>query len=270
MLLSKQSLHAGCTVLLGCSLLGSTQASAQQGNDTAPSAPVIAFAAFEPARPGSSSSLPDEPQAADASVPPQSQDGQTKRILGVIPNFRSVNADAKLPPQTVKEKFVTASEDTFDYSAFLLPAAIAGYSQLTNSTPEFGTGPVAYGRYYWHSFVDQTVENYAVEFLVPVIAHEDTRYYTLGHGGFWKRTEYSLSRVVVTRSDSGKRVFNAGEVVGAGMAAGLSNLYYPSPERTFGNTAGKWGQSVGIDAAVFVFKEFWPDINHKLFHDGDK
>jgi hypothetical protein len=27
----------------------------------------------------------------------------------------------------------------------------------------------------------------------------------------------------------------------------------------------QWGLDVGIDAGTFWFKEFWPDINKKLF-----
>jgi hypothetical protein len=46
----------------------------------------------------------------------------------------------------------------------------------------------------------------------------------------------------------------------------LSSLYYPTRERSFGNTSEEWGLDVGIDAASFVAKEFWPDINHRLFH----
>ena len=193
-------------------------------------------------------------------------DKQTQRILGLIPNFRAVSADVQLPPQSVKEKFVTASQDSFDYSSIFLPASIALASYERNSTPEFGQGGVGYARYLWHSAVDQTIENYMVEFVVPSIAHEDTRFYTLGHGGFTKRTSYALSRAVITRSDSGKKVFNSGEVIGAGVAAGISNLYYPSPERTLSNTGSQWALNVGIDAGTFVFKEFWPDINHRLFH----
>lgn len=228
------------------------------------------------ASPAQDSPLPDAPrtpasasQDGSASVPTASspdQLQQTTRILGIIPNFRAVSADTKLPPQSVKDKFVTASQDSFDYSSVFLPAALAAYSQATNSTPEFHQGAAGYGRYFWHSFVDQTSENYFVEFIVPALTHEDTRYYTLGKGGFLKRTGYSLSRAVITRSDSGHSTFNASEVVGAGAAAGVSNLYYPSPERTFGNTASKWGINVGVDAATFAFKEFWPDINRKLFH----
>lgn len=190
---------------------------------------------------------------------------QTQRILGIIPNFRAVSTDTKLPPQSAKDKFVTASQDSFDYSSIFLPAVLAGYSQATNSTPEFHQGAAGYGRYFWHTFVDQTIENYSVEFIVPSITHQDTRYYTLGHGGFLKRTGYALSRVVVTRTDSGNSTFNTSEVVGAGAAAGISNFYYPSKERTFSSTASKWGVNVGVDALTFVSKEFWPDINQRLF-----
>jgi hypothetical protein len=225
----------------------------------------------------SSSTAPASEDAADAQNMPNAptpqtgnSDGegkQTKRILGIVPNFRAVSANQKLPPMSVKDKFVTASEDSFDYSAVFLPAAIAGYDLARNATPEFGHGGVGYGRYLWHSAADQTSENYFVEFIGPAITHQDPRYYTLGSGGFLKRTGYALSRAVITRDDAGKEVFNSSEVFGAGAASGLSNLYYPSQERTFGNTADQWGLDVGIDAATFVFKEFWPDINHHLFHD---
>lgn len=191
---------------------------------------------------------------------------QTKRILGIIPNFRSVSTDEKLPPQSVKEKFLTATSDSFDYSSIFIPAVLAAYSLGTNAYPEFGDGADGYGQYLWHAAVDQTIENYMVEFVLPVAARQDTRYYTLGRGGFLKRTGYALSRAAITRSDSGREEFNISEVVGAGASAGLSSLYYPSKERTFGNVANSWAIDVGIDAASFVAKEFWPEINHRLFH----
>jgi hypothetical protein len=197
-------------------------------------------------------------------------DPQTKRILGVFPNFRAVSASEHLPPQTVGDKFHTAVEDSFDYSSFVLPAGLALYHEALNSTPEFGKGGEGYGRYLWHTFVDQTDENLWVEFIVPAVTREDTRYYTLGHqgGSGWKRVGYAVSRAVVTRNDAGHDTFNVSEVVGAGAAAGISNLYYPSRERTVSNTVDNWGVNVGIDAATFVVREFWPDINHKLFHQA--
>jgi len=47
--------------------------------------------------------LPDDPSvsktASNTAVPPSTANGQqTKRILGIVPNFRAVSVDAKLPP----------------------------------------------------------------------------------------------------------------------------------------------------------------------------
>jgi hypothetical protein len=208
--------------------------------------------------------LPNAP-AAQASAASE-RAPQTKRILGIVPNFRSVSTDAKLPPQSVKEKFITASEDSFDYSSIVIPALLAGYSLATNATPEFGHGGVGYGRYLWHAAVDQTSENYMVEFVVPSLTHEDTRFYTMSNGSFKRRAVYALTRAVITRSDSGREVFNASEVIGSGASAGLSTLYYPSRERSFGTVGKQWGLDVAIDGAAYFVKEFWPDINHYLFH----
>jgi hypothetical protein len=208
-----------------------------------------------------------EPSAAPTTVtqPEDQRASQTKRILGIVPNFRAVSTDVKLPPQSAKDKFITATEDSFDYSSIFIPAILAGYSMARDTTPEFHQGAAGYGRYFWHAAVDQTSENNMVEFVVPAITHEDTRFYTLGRGGFFKRAGYAMSRVAITRSDSGNAVFNMGEVIGSGASAGLSSLYYPSRERSLGNTGSEWGLDIGIDAASFVFKEFWPDINRRLF-----
>jgi hypothetical protein len=210
-------------------------------------------------RSNASSSPSDQPTTDQSGT-------QTKRILGIFPNFRAVSANTHLPPQTVKDKFVTATQDSFDYSSIFLPAAVAGINQATNATPEFRQGAAGYGRYFWHDFVDQASENYMVEFILPTITREDNRYYTLGSGGFLKRAGYSLSRAVITRNDAGHETFNISEVVGAGAAAGISNLYYPQPERTLNNTLDKWVTNVGIDAGTFLFHEFWPDVNNALFH----
>lgn len=222
-------------------------------------------------------SLPDAPQpqsqatpqAQSQSLAPEARQQQTKRILNIIPNFRSVSTDEKLPPQSAKEKFIDTTRDSFDYSAVFVPLALAGYGMARNSTPEFGDGGPAFARYFWHAAVDQTSENYLVGFIVPAITHEDTRYYTLGRGGFWKRTGYALSRVVITRNDKGTDEFNLSEVVGAGASSGISSLYYPTRDRSLGSVGSEWGLSVAIDAASFAVKEFWPDVNHALFQRGD-
>lgn len=218
-----------------------------------------------------SAALPDAPTARQ--VVPQSDidlsGKQTKRILGIIPNFRAVSVDEKLPPQTVKEKFTGATQDSFDYSAFIFDAELAGVAQAQNSYPEFHQGVAGYARYYWHTLADQTDENYWVEFAVPAVTHQDPRYYTLGRGGIFKRTAYSFSRVLITRTDAGNETLNVSEIVGAGAASGISGLYYPSQERTWTKTGQRWVTNITVDGLTFIFKEFWPDVNSAVFHQKD-
>ncbi len=225
-----------------------------------------------------SAALPDAPsqQQPAASSPSQQQPAassndslegkQTKRILGIIPNFRSVSVDVKLPPQTVKEKFTGATEDSFDYSSFIFDGILAGEAQAEGSYPEFHQGVAGYARYYWHTFADQTDENFLVEFVLPAALHQDPRYYTLERGGILKRTAYSLSRVLITRTDAGNNTVNVSEIVGAGAASGISGLYYPSQERTWTKTGQRWVTNIGLDGITFAFKEIWPDLNSAVFH----
>jgi hypothetical protein len=223
------------------------------------------------------SGLPDAPQAAQtapatapaaASQDPTGNTGQqTKRILFIIPNFRSVSVDAKLPPLSVKEKFILSLQDSFDYSSFIYVGIVAGIGQAENSYPEFHQGAAAYGRYYWHNFADAVGENSFTEFIIPVVARQDPRYYTLGRGGFPKRLVYSVSRLAITRTDKGNTAFNFSEIVGAGASSGISNLYYPSAYSTWTKTGQKWITQIGVDGLGNIAKEFWPDINAGLFHN---
>jgi hypothetical protein len=195
---------------------------------------------------------------------------QTKRILWIIPNFRAVSAGEKLPPQTVKEKFKTGALDSFDYSAFIFVGIQAGISQVTDSYPQFHQGAAGYGRYYWHTFADQTDENLWVEGVLPVAFRQDSRYYTLGHGGLFKRGFYAVSRTLVTRTDSGKETFNVSEVLGSGTAAAISSLYYPTEYRTWTKVGQRWLTNALLDFGTFAAKEFWPDVNNAIFHMSDE
>jgi hypothetical protein len=213
--------------------------------------------------PATPQSAQDSTQAAKPdAAPPQ----QTKRILGIMPNFSAVSADTKLPPQKPKEKFVIAAKNSFDYSSFIIAAIQSGVNMASNSYPEFHQGAAGYGRYYYHTLLDTADSNFMVAGLWPVVFRQDNRFYTLGHGGFKKRAFYAATRVLITRTNGGNRMFNASEIVGTGSAAGISTLYYPEQYRTWTKVGQKWLTSVIIDSANYTFKEFWPDINRKLSH----
>jgi hypothetical protein len=189
---------------------------------------------------------------------------QTDRMFWVVPNFAAVSADTDLPPLTTRGKFDLAMHDSMDYTGFTWTAILAGQAMATRSDPELGTGIKGYGRYFWRTFADGVSGSFFTEAIVPSITHEDPRYYTLGHGGFFRRFGYALSRTVVTKTDSGGSSFNWSEVVGNALEAGLSNAYYPPEERGFKQTARDWGQQMESAVLNNIAKEFWPDIRHGI------
>ena len=209
---------------------------------------------------------PTDAKATQTAKPDEEGPHQTKRILGIMPNFSAVSADTKLPPQKPKEKFIIAAKNSFDYSSFLIAGIQSGINMATNSYPDFDDGGTTYFRYYYHTLLDTADSNFMVSGLFPVIFRQDNRFYTLGHGRPAKRALYAASRVLITRTDAGNKAFNVSEIMGTGAAAGVSTLYYPDQYFTWTKVGQKWLTSVIIDSANFTFKEFWPDINRKLSH----
>jgi hypothetical protein len=201
----------------------------------------------------------------------QSQQGQqgqatptqkkNDRMFYVMPNYLTVENRAKVPPLTWKQKFSTTAEGTFDPYEFVIVGVLAGIRQAHDAYPAFGEGLAGYGKRYGAAFADGVDENMMVGGVFPSILRTDPRYFQLSHGEFFRRFGYAISRIAVTRTDSGKNVFNVPEFAGSGIAAGISNLYYPHSDASIDSTLTNWGAQLGVDAFGNELKEFWPDIH---------
>jgi len=193
---------------------------------------------------------------------PQTPD---KRIFGVLPNYRTVEGTDDVEPLTARRKFWIASKDSFDYPIYFLSGGFAAISQIENSNPSFGQGLKGYAKRYAAGYGDQMIGNMMTEGVFPSLLHEDLRYFRLGVGGTWKRTQYAVTRVLVTRTDSGNCRFNFSEIAGNSVAVAISNAYNPDT-RDVGENLEKLGMQLGTDAISNVLKEFWPDIKRRLHH----
>lgn len=222
-------------------------------------------------------SLPDAPDAmlpqTSAAQEAHSGAGATsvtaplpepKRILGIVPNYRAVSAGTVPPPPTAKEAFKIATQNSFDYSAFVFTGVTSLIAEGNDSHPQLGKGVPGFWAYSWRGFLDKTDGNYWVEFAFPSILREDERYYALGRGSILKRAVYSTSRVFVARDYQGRDTINGAELLGRGVAQGISTTYYPSEDRTASELTSKYAYSLLRDAATNAFREFWPDISVHL------
>jgi hypothetical protein len=202
------------------------------------------------------------------------------RLFYTLPNFLTLENAGSLPPLTTKQKFGVVARSAFDPIVIPWYGAIAAGSQAQNSEPGFGQGWAAYGKRFAASFADGCIENFMVGAVLPSMLREDPRFFQKGHGGFFHRTLYAASRMVVTRTDSGHHQFNFSEVVGSAASAVISTYSYhpkggyistPSnphffipSDRTVKNTTAVWGTQIGYDTFTVVVKEFWPDIHRAI------
>lgn len=192
-------------------------------------------------------------------APGKTAQGEDKRILGVLPNYRTAEMGAIGHPLAAKQKMRIAVKDSFDYPLMFVAAGLAGLNQLDNNHPEFGQGVEGYFKRLGTSYTDQVTGNMLTEGVLPVLFHEDPRYFRLAEGTKTRRTMYALSRIFVTRTDSGQSTFNCAEVFGNGISAGIGLSYYPD-DRSVPDYMQNWGIQLATDAASQVLKEFWPDV----------
>jgi hypothetical protein len=236
----------------------------QQPADKAAQSPAQQTPANPPAPP---SSPPGEKGKGDKDNKSQDQSDSTSkdRLFFALPNFLTLENAGQIPPLTAGQKFKVVARGSFDPVQFVWYGFLAGISQAQNSEPGFGQGAEGYGKRYGAYFADGTIENFMTGAVFPSILHQDPRYFQSGKGGFLHRAGYSVSRIVVTRTDSGHEQFNYSEVFGSALSAGISNYsYHPRSDRNIRNTASVWGSQVGYDTITIVVKEFWPDIRRKL------
>ena len=158
--------------------------------------------------------------------------------------------------------------------------------QADNQFPGYGQGSQGYGKRFGAALADSVDAGFWSNFAYPTLLKQDPRYFRLGEGSFSRRVVYGIKQEFVCHTDKGGRSFNFANVLGAFTSGAISNLYYPgktlirtipasatSPampvyenERGLELTVSRASIALGYGVAGGLFDEFWPDIQHKLFH----
>lgn len=223
--------------------------------------------AVSPQSPSSRQQSPSGESARDDKSRRQPEHNGTSndRLFYTLPNFLTIENTDKIPPLTTRQKFSVVARSSFDIAQYPWYGFLAGISQAQNNQAGYGQGAAGYGKRYGAAWADGTLESYWTVAILPSALHQDPRYYQMGKRGFWHRLGYAMSRITVTRSDSGNSQFNSSEIFGSMISAGISTYsYYPRGDRTVRNAGILWGSLLGYDTMTFIGREFWPDIRRKL------
>lgn len=224
--------------------------------DADQTAPATHDAGGDNAHPPTASKVPVD---ADGNPIPLERQ-QPQRILGFMPNFRSVSGGAKPHPPGWKYNFEVATHQATDYSSFIFLGITSLTAEGMNAHPVLGKGVGGFYAYTWRGFLDKTDNTYLSAWLLPSLLHEDTRFYAMGAGHpIPIRALYVISRQAVARTYGGRQTPNIAGLGGKVLTQVVSRTYYPAGATSFSVLATKFAYSAMRDIAFTSIREFYPD-----------
>lgn len=226
------------------------------------------------------SALPDAPEPQQQSKPdpdankplvaatPDVAPSKTAQ-MPVAPKFsKYIPAGYAVEQIHGKEKLVMGARDLYSVGDIGDWFISAGWEQIWNSQPNYGTDRGAFGERLGAAAIRESTEGILTDGVFDVWLHEDPRYFVLGpQYGVVHRAIYAAERVAVTRSSSdGHAKPNFGLWLGQASAVALTNAYYPQKNRDFDDNWHRYVGALAGSAGGYVLDEFTGDIKKMLHH----
>jgi hypothetical protein len=198
----------------------------------------------------------DDPQIAPSPSPP-SPNARTKHSARFA---WAIAPDEMAQPMSAHDKIVgslTHSVSLFSATGWL---SSAGWAQLTNGIPNYGTDKGAFGQRLGTAAIHGTSNGIFSNSIFAPVFHEDPRYYIMGRGNnFFKRAIYATTRTMITRTDDGHATPNFALWAGNAAGAALTVTYFPAKNTTSTEVVKTFGTSLGGSAVGFFVREFLGD-----------
>jgi hypothetical protein len=214
----------------------------------------------------SAEAQPVAPLATYGAVPQDQPGGYEVAPLHtkyILPNQRAQTLAAH-------DKMLIALEDIYSPMNFGGILAAAGYEQLRNGQPNYGTDRGAFGERLGAAGIRDTAQGVLTDGVFAPLFHQDPRYYVEGSGySVVHRALYAATRPIITRTDAGRQTINGSLLLGYAATSLLNNAYYPSVNRNARDNAEAFAGSIGGSALGFVLTEFTSSLWGK-FHLGQK
>ena len=163
----------------------------------------------------------------------QVQVEEHQRVLGFIPNFYVVYDSQNAVPMTSKLKFQMAFKTAIDPISFAGAAVLGGVNQASD-TLNYPQGAKGYGERLGAAYADGFTDTMFGGAILPVLLHQDPRYYYQGTGTNKSRLMHALSYPFICKGDNGKLQPNYSTIGGDLISGSLSNIYYPPSNRGAG------------------------------------
>jgi hypothetical protein len=167
-------------------------------------------------------------------------------------------------PLTWQQKGYSALHNLTDPANFGTILGISAITVATDSHSAYGPGMAGFGRSVGVSFSQDAIGQFFGVFAIPVLVHQDPRYFRMPHAPLKKRILYSVSRTFVSRSDDGRTIPNYATLFTYPIGAELGNLYVPGIHTDGPSTVTRILTSYALDPANNLLTEFLPDVASRV------
>jgi hypothetical protein len=237
---------------------------------------VLTAAAQQPAgpsaqsNPGSSQTQAPQPQQPAPQPqqpgPPSSIQETTAVFIGYATNRSFLFPDiATSPgPLPVGGKFKLFANQSISPPYVFLAAFSAAINQARNIPQGYGQGWDSYASRFGANMARASSSSFFGTFLFASMLHQDPRFFPQSKPSLGRSAKYSLQRIVITRNDAGKDVFNTSGLLGPLAGESLANTYLPSAERTVAKTAERYAIDMAWRFGANMLKDYWPTLFHNM------
>jgi hypothetical protein len=219
---------------------------------------------------GDDSNLPDAPQPTEAAQPAP--------FLGHPLSFSStpltpaprlakyIGTEESTVRLSAKEKLELSGWEQLQPYAFSTQFIGAGWEQLIDSDPQYGTDSGGFGERLGAAALLQNSRAILSDGIMASLFRQDPRYYRQGHRPVKHRLYYAAERVFIIQSDEGKYQPNYSQLLGNAIATALTMTYYPAVSATWPRTVKGYGISLAVGALGNEIHEFTPVIRRVILH----
>jgi len=156
---------------------------------------------------GSSSSQTGAPQPGTEKnqhekAKEQIKEEEHQRILGIAPAFNTSYRGSEAVSMTAGQKMGLAFRSSVDPFTFAAGFLVAGYHEAKDDDKGFGWGLEGYGKRSGAAYLDAVDGTMIGNGILPVILHQDPRYFRMGQGTKTHRLLYAMATTAICKHDN--------------------------------------------------------------------
>jgi hypothetical protein len=166
-------------------------------------------------------------------------------------------------PMTRQERWQDYTHQNFESYGAFFQAFFDGLGDYSGHVPRWDSGMTGLSEHVGSEFATFTIAA-TIHSSLAVTLHQDTRYFRCSCRGGFHRTLHAAGRTIFTYGDNGQIYPDVSGLAGIYGGSMLTTMWYPGKYTAAGFGVRQANIAVGVTSAVYVIREFSPEIKRAL------